>query len=88
MDEDVLARAMIELRNTPGPYEVSPATIVYGYDLRSLLPVLEGEDAEAAKRKYYYDKGAHGLKLLNVDEKVVVQREETQLWDHGIDRVA
>ena len=29
LDEDVLARAMIELRNTPGPFGVSPATIVF-----------------------------------------------------------
>ena len=81
LDEDVLTRAMIELRNTPGPFGVSPAKIVYGYELQSLLPVIERRDAEAAKRKEYYDKGAHGLKPLNVEDKVVVQHEETNRWD-------
>ena len=33
LDEDVLTRAMIELRNTPGPFVVSPAAVVYGYEL-------------------------------------------------------
>ena len=51
LDEDVLTRAMIELRNTPGPFGVSPETVVYGYELRSLLPVIETRDVEAAKRK-------------------------------------
>ena len=51
LDEDVLTRAMIELRNTPGPFGVSPATIVYGYELRPLLPVIERKDAEATKKK-------------------------------------
>ena len=60
LDEDVLTRAMIELRNTPGPFGVSPATVVYGYELRSLLPVIQRRDAEAAKRKEYYDKGSQG----------------------------
>ena len=69
---------MIELRNTPGQFGVSPATVVYGYELRSLLSVIERKDVEAAKRKEYYDKGAHGLKPLNVEDKVVVQHEETK----------
>ena len=51
LDEDVLTPAMIELRNAPGPFGVSPATVVYGYELRSLLPVIERRDVEAAKRK-------------------------------------
>ncbi len=33
LDEDVLSRAMIELRNTPGSFGLSPETIVYGYEL-------------------------------------------------------
>ena len=81
LDKDVLTRAMIELRNTPGPFGDSPATVVYGYELRSLLPVIERRDAEAAKRKEYYDKGSQGLKPLNVEDKVVVQHEETKRWD-------
>ena len=72
---------MIELRNTPGPFGVSPATVVYGYELRSLLPVIERRDVEAAKRKEYYDKGARALKPLDVEDKVVVQHEETKRWD-------
>ena len=78
LDEDVLTRAMIELRNTPGPFGVSPATVVYGYELRSLLPVIERRETEAATRKEYYDKGALVLKLINVEDKVVVQQEETK----------
>ena len=81
LDEDVLTLAMTELRNTPGPFGVSSATIVYGYELRSLLPVIERRDAEATKRKEYYDKGVHGLKPLNVEDKAVVQHEETKRWD-------
>ena len=72
---------MIELRNTPGPFGVSPATVVYGYELRSLLPVIERRDVEAANRKEYYDKGARTLKPLDVEDKVVVQHEETKRWD-------
>ena len=81
LDEYVLTRAMIELRNTPGPFGVSPVTTVYGYELRSLLPVIERRDAEAAKRKTYYDKGSQALKPLNVEDKGVVQHEETKRWD-------
>ena len=81
LDEDVLTRAMIELRNTPGPFGVSPATVVYGYELRSLLPVIERRDVEAVKRKEYYDKGSHELKQLDVEDKVIVQHEETKRWD-------
>ena len=33
------------------------------------------------QKKEYYDKGAHGLKPLNVEDKVVVQHEETKRWD-------
>ena len=73
LDEDVLTRAMIELRNTPGPFGVSPATFVDGYEVRSLLPVIDRRDVETAKRKEYYDKSAHGLKPLDVEDKVVVQ---------------
>ena len=51
LDDNVLTRAMIELRNTPGPFGVSPATVVYGYELRSLLPVIERRDVDAAKKK-------------------------------------
>ena len=69
---------MIELRNTPGPFGVSPATVVYGYELRSLLPVIERRDVEAANRKEYYDKGARTLKPLDVEDRVVVQHEETK----------
>ena len=32
-------------------------------------------------RKEYYDKGSQGLKQLNVEDKVVVQHEETKRWD-------
>ena len=81
LNEDALTRAMIELGNTPGPFAVRPATIVYGYELRSLLPVVERRDAEAAKRKECYDKAAHGLKPLNAEDKVVVQHEETKRWN-------
>ena len=78
LDEDVLTRAMIELRNTPGPFGVSPATVVYGYEQRSLLPIIKRRDVEVAKRKEYYDKGWHELKPLNVEGKVGVQHEETK----------
>ena len=80
LDEDVLTRAMIELRNTSAPFGVSPATVVYGYELRSLLPVIERRDVEAAKRKEYYDKGSHELKPLDVEDKVIVQHEQTKRW--------
>ena len=81
LDEDVLTRAITELRNTPGPLGTSPATIVYGYELRSLLPVIERRNEEATKRKAYYAQGSHGLKSLQVDDKVVVQHEETKRWN-------
>ena len=63
LTEDVLTRAMIELRNTPGPCGISPATIVYGCEFRSLLPIIERRDAEDAKRKEYYDKCANTCHL-------------------------
>ena len=50
VDEDELTREMIELRNTPGPFGVSPATVVYGFELRSFLPVSERRSAEATKK--------------------------------------
>lgn len=72
---------MIELRNTPGPFEFSPATIIHGYELRLLLPGIDRGDAEETKRKENYDNGAHGLKQLDVEDKVVGQHEETKRWN-------
>ena len=81
LDEDVLTRAMMELRNTPGPFGVSPATVVYVYKMRSLLPVIERRDVEATKRKEYYAKCARGLKPFDVEDRVVVLHEERKRWD-------
>lgn len=80
LDGDLLTQAMIELRNTPAPFEVSVATIVNGYELRSLLPVIKRRNVEATKAKEYYDKGSRGLKPFQVEDKVV-QHEETTRWD-------
>ena len=33
------------------------------------------------KRKEYHDEGVHGLKPLNVEDKVAVQHEKTKRWD-------
>ena len=51
LDEDVLTRAITELRYTPGPFGVIPATVVYGYELRSLLPAIERRDVDDAKKR-------------------------------------
>ena len=46
-----------------------------------MLPVIEGRNEEAPKRRLYYNKGARGLKPLEIDDNVVVQHEETKRWD-------
>ena len=46
-----------------------------------MLPVIERRNEEATKRRLYYNQGAHGLKPLGINDKVVVQHEETKRWD-------
>ena len=40
VESDAFRKGLLELRNTPGPEDVSPAQRVYGRQLRSLVPAM------------------------------------------------
>ena len=81
LNNEALTKAMIELRNTPGPFGKGPATIVYGHDLRSMIPTIGLRAKQYEKQKNYYNRGAHNMKPLEVSEKVIIQHEDTKRWD-------
>jgi hypothetical protein len=91
------AKAMLELRNTPRADGRSPAQIVFGRSMRSLIPVHYsayarewGEkakqcDEKAAhireKARDRYDARARSLKPLQIGDNVRIQNQKTKRWD-------
>jgi hypothetical protein len=93
---EAFSQGLLELRNTPGETGSSPAEIVFGHNLRSILPAhhssyaprwkaasLERDRiaAAAAKAKVYYDAHAHPLKPIKIGTEVRIQDEKTKSWE-------
>ena len=81
--------AMLEYRNTPiGDGLKSPNEIMFGRKIRGILPNSKNFEREKENReikeklidrqlrqKEYYDRNAHNLKPVNVNDKVYVKKE-------------
>jgi hypothetical protein len=93
---EAFSQGLLELRNTPRETGSSPAEIVFGHNLRSILPAhhssyatrwkaasLERDRiaAAAAKAKVYYDAHAHPLKPIKIGTEVRIQDEKTKSWE-------
>ena len=96
LNSEKFLQGLLELRNTPGGTGLSPAQVVFGHPLRSLVPArrssfqprwtlaMEARDRQAALEtgsKAYYDQHAHPLRPLTMGESVRVQNAGTKLWD-------
>ena len=89
-------QGLFELRNTPDATGSSPAQMVFGHQLRTLIPAhqslfqprwtaaMKARDRQAvvdATAKGYYDVHAHPLRPLRTGQLVRVQDAITKLWD-------
>ncbi|MFO0089677.1 MAG: RNase H-like domain-containing protein, partial [bacterium] len=97
IDNENFKRGMLEWRNTPKNHGLSPAQIVFGHPIRSLLPahhstfapkwkeIMERREREGEKEwmmvKERYDKRAKDLKPLPVGMAVRIQDPKTKRWD-------
>lgn len=95
--EEFLA-GLLEFRNTPHATGLSPAQIVFGHQLRSMVPahrsfyfnqwkdVMDARERQAeadANTKFRYDLRSRPLPSLPVGSPVRVQDPKTKLWSHS-----
>ena len=84
---------LLEWRNTPKAHGKSPAELVYGCQMRSVVPSLERnlsppwkaniekKVAELQKKsERYYNIGAKDLKELSVGDRVRIQDHNSKRW--------
>lgn len=96
LTSDEFASGMLEFRNTPRENGLSPAEMVFGHPLRSIVPahrtsyatrrqaVMEGRDRQAeldAAVKFKYDEHARPLAPLPLGTHVRVRDPPSKLWD-------
>jgi len=96
LSSEEFLQGLLELRNTPDATGFSPAQIVFGHQLRSIVPAhrssfqprwtnaMEARDRQAAIdaiAKGYYDEHSRTLRPLKLGELVRVQDDKTKLWD-------
>jgi hypothetical protein len=96
ISSDEFSRGMLEFRNTPRENGVSPAEMVFGHPLRSIIPahrssyaarwrtVMEGRDRQAeidAGVKFRYDEHARPLAPLPLGTHVRIWNPKSKLWD-------
>jgi hypothetical protein len=90
------AQGMLEFRNTPRENGLSPVEMVFGHQLRSIVPahrssqsnrwqrVMEATDRQAeldATIKFHYDEYARPLGPLSVGTTVRLRDPKSKLWD-------
>ena len=75
MDFDKLDRGLLEMRNTPNEAGISPAKMVFGQEMRSILPSIASQLIKE-RRKNYYNQRSHNLDALAVNDKVRIQDDE------------
>ena len=93
---DTFARGMLEFRNTPRENGKSPAEMVFGHPLRSIIPAhrtayaahwqsaMEGRNRQTAidaEVKFRYDEHARPLAPLSLGAHVRVRDPTSKLWD-------
>ena len=96
LNSEVFLQGLLELRNTPDATGLSPAQVVFGHQLRSIVPAhrssfqprwttaIEARNRQAEideKTKQYHDEGAHPLKPIHIGESVRIQNPVSSLWD-------
>ena len=96
LDTDAFQQGLLEWRNTPREAGLSPAEIVFGHPIRSILPahhtafaskwrelmdLSERLDDQAERVKTAYDQHAHPLRPLRVGDSVRVKDADSKRWD-------
>jgi transposase InsO family protein len=96
LDSDEFLQGLLEFRNTPRENGMSPAEMVFGRQLRSILPahkssfdpkwreIMEARDRQLeldGAVKWIYDERARSLSPLLIGSRVRVQDTSTLLWD-------
>ena len=91
LNEDDFCKALIEFRNTPRNNGESPAQVVYGRDIRSIVPQMPFKDAWIAVQERrdkgqfdvqeHYNRSAKDLKELKPGTEVFIQDELSLRWD-------
>ena len=94
---DHFRQALLELRNTPRAGDKSPAEMLFGAPLRSIIPahrslfspqwksITEGRERQTeidARIKSHYDTTARELKELHIGTAVRIQDPSTKRWPH------
>jgi hypothetical protein len=97
LDTEEFKQGLLEFRNTPRENGLSPAQMVFGHQLRSIVPahrsayatcwksVMEARDRQAAANadaKTRYDLRSRGLEPLPIGTNVRVQDPKSKLWSH------
>ena len=72
-----LDKGVLELRNTPGENGLSAAKMVFGHELRSVLPSIRASLLKE-RRKNYYNQHGKTMADLGATQHVRVQDEETK----------
>ena len=75
-----LDKGLLEMRNTPNENGLSAAQMVFGQDLRSVLPSIRASLLKE-KKKNYYNLHSKTLPELCIKQQVRVQDEETKRWN-------
>ena len=75
-----LDKGLLELRNTPAENGLSAAQMVFGQELRSVLPSIIASLLKERKRNYY-NQHSKTMPELCINQRVRVQDEETKRWN-------
>ena len=71
---------LLGLRNTPGENGLSAAKMVFGQELRSILPSIRASLLKERK-KNYYNQHSKTMSDLGIMQRVRIQDEETKRWN-------
>jgi hypothetical protein len=97
LDAEEFKHGLLKFRNTPRENGLSPAQMVFGHQLRSIVPahrsayatclnsIMEARDRQAAinaDSKTRYDLRSRALESLPIGTNVRVQDPKSKLWSH------
>ena len=96
LDTDEFAQALLELRNTPRSDGLSPAQILFGHPIRSIVPVhprayqdkwqkdanycKEKREVQKKNTERLYNRNAKPLQELSLGSNVTIQDHRTGRW--------
>ena len=75
-----LDKGLLEMRNTPDENGLSAAQMVFGQELRSVLPSIRASLLKEST-KNYYNQHSKTLSELCIKQRVRIQDEETKRWN-------